>query len=72
MDPERTAELREAFAQFDLDHDGLMEFDEFVRLLDGLDAGMSAGECRIGFHEIDTDRDGVIEFEEFLEWWGQP
>lgn len=69
---EHAAELREAFEQFDLDHDGLMEFDEFVRFLDGLDAGMSAADCRIGFHEIDTDRDGVIEFEEFLEWWGQP
>ena len=69
-DPERSAELREAFEQFDLDHDGLMEFDEFVRFLDGIDAGMSAADCRIGFREIDTDRDDAIGFEEFLDWWG--
>jgi Ca2+-binding EF-hand superfamily protein len=68
----KRAELREAFGQFDLDHDGRMQFDEFVRFLDDLDAGMSKAEYRIGFEEIDSDRDGVIQFQEFLEWWGTP
>ncbi|MBX3703525.1 MAG: EF-hand domain-containing protein [Steroidobacteraceae bacterium] len=69
---EREAELREDFAYFDDDGDGLLQVDEFIRFLDGLGAGMSNEECRIGFAEIDTDRDGVIQFEEFLNWWTAP
>jgi len=69
---EKCAELREDFDYFDDNHDGLMEFGEFVGLMDGLGADMSSDECRIGFAEIDRDRDGVIEFEEFLDWWISP
>jgi Ca2+-binding EF-hand superfamily protein len=63
------AELHADFDEFDKDGDGLMEFNEFVNFLDGLEAEMSQDDCRIGFAEIDTDRDGVIEFDEFVEWW---
>jgi calmodulin len=69
---EREAELREDFAYFDEDADGLLQVDEFVRFLDGLGAEMTDEESRIGFAEIDTDRDGVIEFGEFLDWWTSP
>jgi Ca2+-binding EF-hand superfamily protein len=69
LDEEKRAELREDFDYFDEDHDGLMEFGEFVGLMDGLGADMSSEECRVGFAEIDTDRDGVIELDEFLNWW---
>ena len=61
--------LREDFEYFDRNDDGLMEFPEFVRFLQALEAGMTESECRIGFGEIDTDHDGAIEFEEFLDWW---
>ena len=69
---EAKAELREDFEHFDRDHDGLMEYGEFMQFLEALDAGMSAEECRIGFHEIDADLDGAIEFEEFVDWWRAP
>ncbi|HEU4487019.1 MAG TPA: EF-hand domain-containing protein [Povalibacter sp.] len=62
-------ELHHEFAMADKDHDGRITFDEFVELLEGLDAGMSAAEMRIGFAEIDTDRDGAIDRREFAEWW---
>ena len=64
--------LREDFEYFDRNDDGRMDFEEFVRFLTALDAGMSESDCHIGFREIDTDHDGVIEFEEFTEWWGAP
>lgn len=67
--PERLAELLEDFEYFDADGDGLMQFEEFERFMDGIGADMTSEECRIGFLEIDTDRDGAIEFEEFLDWW---
>jgi Ca2+-binding EF-hand superfamily protein len=66
------ARLREDFNYYDRNRDGLMEYQEFVRFLNALDAGMSEGELLTGFTEVDTDHDGVIEFDEFLEWWGEP
>jgi len=71
-DAAEIARLREDFDYFDRDKDGVMEFEEFVRFLTALDAGMSEAECRIGFAEIDTDHDAKIEFEEFLDWWAAP
>jgi calmodulin len=71
-DAAEIARLREDFDYFDRNDDGLMEFEEFVRFLNALEAGMSESECQLGFREIDTDHDGVIEFEEFLDWWGSP
>lgn len=61
--------LREDFAHFDRNHDGRMEFGEFVQFLEALDAGLSRRELQIGFAEIDADRDGSIGFEEFHAWW---
>jgi Ca2+-binding EF-hand superfamily protein len=69
---ERMSELREDFEQLDEDHDGLMEFGEFVHFMDGLGADMTNEECRVGFAEIDSNRDGRIEFREFLDWWTSP
>jgi calmodulin len=63
------AELHEDFDDFDRDGDGLLQFNEFVCFLDGLEADMTEKECHIGFAEIDSDHDGVIEFGEFVEWW---
>lgn len=71
-DPAEIARLREDYDSFDSNKDGLMEYEEFVRFLEALNAGMSSAECRLGFSEIDTDHDGVIEFEEFCDWWGTP
>jgi len=71
-DEAEIARLREDFDYFDRNKDGVMEFEEFVRFLTALDAGMSESECRIGFAEIDTDHDAAIEFEEFREWWAAP
>jgi len=62
-------ELTRQFAAADLNDDGRIDFDEFRRLLDGLDAAMSAEEMRIGFHEVDVDRDGLIDCREFIDWW---
>jgi calmodulin len=71
-DAAEIARLREDFDYYDRNQDGLMEYEEFVRFLGAVEAGMTEGECHIGFGEIDTDHDGVVEFEEFLDWWGAP
>jgi len=72
METEKKAELREDFEYLDEDHDGLMQFDEFVKFMDGLGADMTGEECRVGFEEIDSNHDGRIQFDEFLGWWTSP
>jgi len=62
-------ELREAFDYNDRDSDGRIELDEFVTMLDELEANMSAKEAKIGFQDIDTNDDGLIDFGEFVAWW---
>lgn len=62
-------ELKEEFVLADKDRDGRIDFKEFGRLMQGLEAGMSATDLRIGFQEIDTDADALIDFQEFADWW---
>lgn len=71
-DESTQAELREDFDHFDRNHDGQLQYGEFVQFLEAIDAGMAPQECRIGFREIDTDHDGVIGFGEFMAWWRAP
>lgn len=69
LSPDELEEFRETFAFNDLDADGKIEFSEFLKMLDALEAGMSRSEARIGFDEVDTDDDGLIDVDEFIAWW---
>jgi Ca2+-binding EF-hand superfamily protein len=62
-------ELRETFDYNDRNEDGKIGLDEFIAMLDELEAGMSAREARVGFNDIDTNNDGLIDFREFAAWW---
>lgn len=66
---EEFEELEETFAYNDANNDGKIEYQEFLAMLDSLEAGMKADEARVGFDEIDTDNDGSIELDEFIDWW---
>ena len=68
---EEGRELRESFDYNDRNGDGRIEVDEFVNMLEELEAGVSEEEARIGFRELDTHRDGSIAFDEFVDWWRQ-
>jgi Ca2+-binding EF-hand superfamily protein len=63
------AELRETFNFNDTNGDGVLSFDEFVRLMIDLESGLSLDEARTGFDEIDTDHNSAIGFDEFVAWW---
>ena len=69
LSQEQLDELREDFDFTDANGDGRIQFQEFVALLDGLEADVSEDEALVGFDEIDTDDDGAIGFEEFVAWW---
>jgi calmodulin len=62
-------ELREAFDYNDRNSDGMIQLEEFLEMLEELEADMSDREARIGFKDIDTNDDGLVDFGEFVEWW---
>jgi Ca2+-binding EF-hand superfamily protein len=64
-------ELHEAFEYNDRDGDGRIQKDEFIAMLDELDAGMTPQEMEIGFQDIDTNDDQLIDFDEFVAWWAE-
>ena len=68
-DDDQLAELRETFEYNDRDADGRIGLEEFVVMLDELEAGISEREARVGFDDIDTNDDGLIDFREFAAWW---
>ena len=70
-DDHRATEMLEYFDQCDADHDGVIDYQEFVALLHNLHAEMSSKDLKIGFREIDSDNDGAIDFEEFNAWWAE-
>ncbi|HEY5567452.1 MAG TPA: EF-hand domain-containing protein [Gammaproteobacteria bacterium] len=67
--PEEFDELKESFQYNDSNEDGKIEFDEFVSMLEELEADVEEDEARVGFRTIDTDKDGAIELDEFVAWW---
>ena len=62
-------ELREAFDYNDRNSDGMIQLDEFLQMLEDLEADMSEREARVGFRDIDTNDDGLVDFGEFVAWW---
>jgi calmodulin len=69
VDEDERAELREAFDYNDRNADGMIQLEEFLEMLEDLEADMSDREARIGFQDIDTNDDGLIDFGEFVAWW---
>jgi calmodulin len=63
------AELQRSFDACDPNGDGLVDVEEFHRLLIGLDGDVSREECALDFQLVDEDEDGYITFDEFAAWW---
>ena len=59
--------IEEAFALFDVDDDGLIEYDEFLKTFQSLDVGLTDKQAYELMRSIDTDNNGVIDFKEFCE-----
>lgn len=62
-------ELRDIFDHYDRDGNGVIDRDEFARLVRALDASVPDDEIGTGLAIVDEDANGTIEFDEFVHWW---
>ena len=58
------------FNCFDKNRDGLIDYEEFERLVTALGRKTTLKQRRVGFSLVDADHDGYIDFSEFGTWWG--
>jgi hypothetical protein len=49
----------------------VIERDEFVSLLEALDADLTDEQISAGLEALDRNRNGLIEFQEFIDWWAE-
>ncbi|XP_078176867.1 putative calcium-binding protein CML18 [Carex rostrata] len=64
------AELREAFAMYDLDKNGVISAKELHQVLRKLGERCSIGDCAKMIRSVDVDGDGCVSFEEFKKMMG--
>ena len=62
--------LLEYFKLIDQDNNGLIDRDEFHRMLKTQGLQRTADVVARAFDDIDSDRNGLIDQVEFLKWWG--
>lgn len=62
------------FDEFDIDHDGVLNMEEFAKVWATLDypAGAEKPSAEAVFKDVDVDRDGVLNFDEFVAFAFDP
>eukprot|EP00056_Hartaetosiga_gracilis_P022484 m.30882 g.30882 ORF g.30882 m.30882 type:complete len:211 (+) comp9671_c0_seq1:166-798(+) len=60
------ADLKDQFHSFDVNQDGMIDFEEMCTVLDEIGDATNQTQRRKGFDEVDIDDSGTIDFEEFL------
>ena len=64
--PGPEGEIRDAFAAFDKNGDGLVSIEELLKLMDQIGEDMSHAEAEDALRRGDTDGDGQLSFDEFI------
>lgn len=64
----KMGEMQHLWEMSDSDGDGVMELEEFVRLVDALQLGLTPVSLRQLFISIDTSGDGTVSFDEFISF----
>lgn len=68
-----SAGLKAAFARFDLNGNGLIEFEELTEVLEKLDPEAWTSDVVLQlWNAVDVDGDGVISLPEFADWLSKP
>ena len=66
---EANDDLFRLFTRFDRNGDGLVDEDEFRKILQALGEDPTHEVLSLAFAAIDTNSDDMVEFREFKAWW---
>jgi len=66
IDDEQIADLKEAFAMFDIDGNGTIELAELQQVMHKLGQSPTKAELQEMIQSVDDNGDGEIDFDEFL------
>ena len=66
---EDLTKIKEIFVKYDINDNDTLSWDEFCKMTDDLDSGVSLVEKTDAFRKVDTNNTGMISFEEFVAWW---
>ncbi len=66
---DKTDAIFRLFVRFDTNGDGLVDENEFRKILHRLGGSSSDEILSLEFAAIDTNTDGVVGFQEFKNWW---
>lgn len=70
MSDDEIQELKETFAHYDTDGNGVIDRDEFRALLKTLDPGFNEEDVLMGLKLLDANGNNVVDWDEFVAWWG--
>ena len=65
-----SSSVKDAFSLFDVDHDGRIEYEEFISMLKSMDVGLSEAQIYELMRGMDKNKDSVIDLEEFTNRFG--
>ncbi len=66
---DKTDALFRLFVRFDTNGDGLVDENEFRKILQRLGGNSTDEVLSLEFAAIDTNTDGVVGYQEFKDWW---
>ena len=66
-----TRHIAAIFVENDLDHNKLINPDEFVGILDTLGVSLSERQAKKAFSDCDVAGKGEVDFDELVMWWGE-
>jgi calmodulin len=66
---DKTDALFRLFVRFDTNGDGLVDENEFLKILQRLGGNSTDEVLSLEFAAIDTNTDGVVGYQEFKDWW---
>ncbi|KAF6252558.1 hypothetical protein COO60DRAFT_1552594 [Scenedesmus sp. NREL 46B-D3] len=69
MSEAEAANIALVFGEFDLDDNGKLDTNEFVKMVVMLGAEFSRTEAEAAMEVMDVNKDGFITFDEFATWW---
>lgn len=64
---EQLANVQEAFAKIDADHNGNIDLHELGKVMKALGRDMTEEEVAVVFNKVDLDHNGKFEFDEYLK-----